>query len=241
MRAAEREPFVAGERGAALLVAIAVTALVASLAALLVLSITFETLAAFNFRGGIETLLAADAGIERALPDLAASPDWTAVLNGSAESSFIDGVPGTRTLAGGRVLDLGAVVNLANCGHAAPCTEAEMNATTALRPWGPNNPRWRLYMHGPLANLAPGLPVESPCYVVVLVADDPEENDNDPMRDAVAGQSAGAGVLLLRSEAFGPGGAHSVVEASVAKTTGPAGAFPVVRLLGWHELREPGS
>lgn len=241
MRAGEESPRESGERGAALLVAVLVTAVVSSVALVLVLSTTMETLVAFSFRSASETFLAADAGIERALPDLAATADWSAALDGSAPSTFIDGGPGTRTLAGGRALNLVEVVNRANCGHAASCSQAEVDAVTTGRPWGLNNPRWRLYLHGALGSLTPDQAIRSPCYLVVLVADDPEENDNDPSRDGISGQNPGAGIVRLRSEAFGPGGAHSVIEATVVRPSGAAGVPPALQLVGWHELREPGG
>ena len=140
----------AGERGAALIVAVLMTAVIASLAAMLLLSMTMEMLAAFNFKSASETFMAASAGLDLALPELADAADWSAVLDGTAGSTFVDGAPGARTLAGGRTLDLLAVVNLANCGHAGPCSQAELAAVTADRPWGANNPRWRLYQHGTL-------------------------------------------------------------------------------------------
>ncbi len=62
----------------------------------------------------------------------------------------------------------------------------------------------------------------APFYIVVLVADDPAESDGDPLRDAT-GLTPGAGVLRLRSEAFGPAGAHHVVEGIVARPATPPG------------------
>lgn len=230
----------ADERGAALIVAVLMTAVIASLAAMLLLSTTVEMLAAFNFRSAGETFMAATAGLELALPDLAAAADWSAVLDGTAGSAFTDGAPGPRTLAGGRTLDLRAVENLANCGHSQPCSPAELSAVTIDRPWGANNPRWLLFQHGTLGALAGAQATVSACYVVVMVADDPEETDNDPTRDGTPGTSPGAGILRVRSEAFGAAGAHRVIEATVARPAGAAGAPPALRLVAWHELREPG-
>ncbi len=243
--AAASQPRAAGqaaadERGAALIVAVLMTAVIASLAAMLLLSTTVEMLAAFNFRSAGETFMAASAGLDLALPDLAAAADWSAVLGGTAGSTFTDGAPGPRTLAGGRTLDLRAVENLANCGHPHPCSPAELTAVTADRPWGANNPRWLLFQYGTLAALAGAQPTVSASYVVVMVADDPEETDNDPTRDGISGASPGAGILRVRSEAFGPTGAHRVIEATVARPPGAAGTVPAVRLVAWHELREPG-
>jgi hypothetical protein len=60
--------------------------------------------------------------------------------------------------------------------------------------------------------------IDSRMYVVVWVADDPSENDNDPTVDGVAQTNPGSGVLSMRAEAFGPGGIHKVIETTVART-----------------------
>ena len=205
------------DNGSGLIVVLVATLVLSSMAlALVLLSIT-ETMAASNGRRAAASLYAAHGGIERVLPDLSRLPEWTAVLDGSSASGFVDGAaPGPRVLPDGRSIDLAAIVNLANCGASAPCTAAEMDTVTAERRWGRNNPRWRLFAHGPLRDLA-GMDGPTPDeYVVVLIADDPAENDDDPLRDGRAG-NPGAGVLLLRAEAFGSVAAHRVVEATVAR------------------------
>jgi len=226
-------------RGVAVLIVMLVMTVASSLALALVLLTTLETHAAFNFRGGSEALFAADAGIELALLDLAAAANWSSVLDGSSVSTFVDGAAGVRILPDGRPLNLVEVVNLATCGHAAACSPAEMDAVTESRPWGANNPRWHLYMHGPTGSLAPGQVLRSSCYLLVLVADDPSETDGDPLRDGLAGQSPGADTLLVRSEAFGPAGAHKIIEATVAKPDGQGPLPAGVRLVAWREVREP--
>src|SRR5512136_2734757 len=126
-------------RGIAVLAVVLVMTLAAALGLAIVLITTLETRAAVNFRGASETLFAADAGIELAMADLAGTPSWSAVLDGSGGSSFVDGPAGPRALADGRSLNLAEVANRATCGHAAGCTSAEMDAITEARPWGPNN------------------------------------------------------------------------------------------------------
>jgi len=238
MRAADLRPSATAERGTALLAAVLATALLSSLGLMLVLAATIETWVASNFRSASEVFFAADAGIERALPDLASAGDWSAVLDGSSGSTFLDGAGGPRTLPDGRPLDLLEVMNRANCAHAAPCTAGEMDAVTGTRPWGPNNPRWRLFMHGPLDSLSPGRVLRSWCYVVVLVADDPSENDGNPLRDGGGAGNPGAGILLLRAEAFGAGGAHKVIEAVVERANRQPFLPLPVRLVNWREIRE---
>ena len=92
-----------------------------------------------------------------------------------------------RALADGSTIDLGEQVNLANCQKAAACSAAEMNAVTADRPWGANNPRWTLLAYAPLSALLPDTSLGPPAYVIVLVGDDPSEIDEDPSRDAAPG------------------------------------------------------
>jgi hypothetical protein len=97
--------------------------------------------------------------------------------------------------------------------------------------------------------------VSSPFYAVVMVGDDPSETDNNPLVDGsalcAAGQTSGCnpgtGVLALRAEAFGPFGAHKIIEATVSRTvraiSGDAQGYnsgsgqPGVRILSWREMR----
>ena len=242
MRPAERRSREAARRGVAVLTVVLVTMLLSSLALVLTLTATFETRAAANFLGASQALLAADAGVERALPDLGGTGNWTSVLDGSSASSFTDGAAGPRTLADGRSIDLTEIVNQAACGHSAPCSASEVSAVTVARPWGPNNPRWRVYMSGRLDALTPGGYARPSCYLVVLVADDPSETDGDPLQDGGGGgQGPGAGILMVRSEAFCAGGAHKVVEATVSRAGSPGPMASEVRLVVWREIRESGS
>jgi hypothetical protein len=128
------------------------------------------------------------------------------------------------------MIDLSQVVNMANCQAPTPCTAADMDVPTADRPWGPNNPRWLPFAHGRLSDVLPGQ-IDSPFYVMLLVADDPAENDNDPGTDGTVGTNPGSGVIALRGEAFGVGGTHKAVELTVARDGG------VARVLTWHEVR----
>jgi len=189
-----------------------------------------------GFGVGLEGRYAAGAAAERALIDLGASADWTAVLDGSSRSTFNDGAPsGTRRLPDNSTIDLDAVRNWANCAHASACSDTELAAVTAERPWGANNPRWQLFAYGLLSEItAPS--IVSPFYVIVLVADDPSEQDGNPLRDAVDPMDPGAGVIQVRGEAFGPRGAHRVVALTVARAvTGVAGPA-TLRVISWRAL-----
>jgi type IV pilus assembly PilX-like protein len=210
-----------GERGVAMIIAIMAILLMSALGTALVLTTTTETNIAGNFRNSSEALFAADAGLERAMEDVLTVPDWNKLLDGSTQSAFVDGPPsGARTLQDGSTIDLTQAINMANCQKVTTCSDADMNdSTNRERPWTVNNPRWKLYAY---ANLKDMLPVtdtiNSPYYVVVMVADDPSENDGDPSKDGASATNPGSGVIAMRAEAFGPNGSHKVLEQTLART-----------------------
>lgn len=220
------------QEGIAVIIALMAMMLMTALGLALVLTTTSETKIAANYRNGEEALYAADAALERAMDDVLTVPDWNRLLDPTTptQSGFIDGPPsGTRTLPDGTTLDLAQVVNMANCDKLTTCSDADMNAITTDRRWGVNNPRWQLYAYAPVNAILPTGTVNSPYYVVVLVGDDPSENDGDPLHDGVVpctGTNTGAtgtcnpgsGVLALRGEAFGPGGSMKVVEMTIGRT-----------------------
>ena len=207
------------EEGMALVVALMAMLLMTALGLALVMTISSETMIAGNFRNSHEALYAADAALERSMDDLLTVPDWNRLLDGSERSAFVDGAPsGSRTLADGSTIDLSRAINMANCGKVTTCSSSDMNAVTSERPWGANNPRWQLYAHGPMNDMLPAATINSPFYVMVLVGDDPSENDGDPTKDGASLANPGSGVLALRAEAFGPRGTHKVIEFTVART-----------------------
>jgi hypothetical protein len=217
------------------IIALMIMLLMSALGAALVLTTSSDVLISANFRNAQEGLYAADAALEIAMNNLTSIPDWTAILDGSTQSAFIDGPPsGVRTLADGSLLDLGQTVNMMNCRKATPCSSSNLTAITALRPWGANNPVWKLFAYGPLSSLLPGHGVDSPYYVIVMVADDPSENDNDPLRDGDSATNPGTGVLALRGQAFGPRQTRQVVELTVAR---PGGEDGDVQVLSWRLIR----
>lgn len=218
------------EDGIAMIMAMAATLLMSALGIALVLTTSSETIIASNFRDASEAVYAADAVLERSIDDLLRAPDWNAVLIGTAQSAFVDGAPsGTRTLADGSTIDLGQVINMANCGTVALCSEADMDAATPERPWGTNNPRWQLYAYGNLGDMLPNHRIDSPYYVIAMVGDDSSETDGKPLQDGI--DTAGAGVVAMRAAAFGPRGTRRTIEMTIART--PAG----VRVLSWREIR----
>ena len=222
--------------GIALLVVMMAMLLMSALGVALVLTTSTEVIIAENFRSAAESLYAADGILERAISDLVTVADWNPLLDGTLQSSFIDGPPGgPRTLPNGTSLDLDQTLNAANCRKAATCTGGDMDAVTDERPWGANNPRWQLYAYGPLGSLLPAGSLRSAFYGVVMVADDPSENDGNPLRDGAGQGNPGSGVLALRAEAFGPRGAHTAVEMTIVRSDaalGPVGA----RTLSWRQI-----
>lgn len=215
------------ETGFAILVAMMGLLIMSAAGMALVLGTSTETMIARNFRDGTAAMYAAEAVAVRGLADLAAEPDWSTIVGGPGRSGFFDGTgEETRTLSDGSTIDLTSIVNASKCGKASNCSDADMDRVTAERPWGHNNPRWRVYACGALADLA-GAP--SPYYVVLLAADDPLETDDNPMADGSGPNNPGRNALMLRGEAFGPGGSHSMVELFVSRGDGSS-----ARVLTWR-------
>jgi hypothetical protein len=217
-----------GQRGVALIVALMAVLLLTAFTLALVLTTSTEVAIAANFLAGQQAIHGADAALERAMQDAATLDDWNAVLARGTTSGFVDGpAGGQRTVPGGATIDLGEIVNSANCGKRSACSTADMDATTPLRPWGANNPRWKLFGYGAVSGLLPAGELNSPLYVVVMVGDDSSENDNDPSTDGSSQGNPGSGVVTLRAEAFGAAGTHSVIEATAARApaTGAEGGY----------------
>jgi hypothetical protein len=234
------------EHGVALVIALMATTLMLSLGGALILLSSSETAIAANFRAAHEATYAADAVMERAIADLGRATDWTMVLDGSVQSSFVDGASfGSRALVDGSSIDLAQITNLANCQKSTACSLADLAASTTERPWGANNPRWVPYAHGLLADMLSAERIHSGFYVLAFVGDDPSENDDDPSVDgfSVAGHpNPGKGIVIIRAEAFGPRSAHRVLEATIARIEMPplAPGEPIsteLRILSWRQLR----
>jgi hypothetical protein len=215
--------------GVVLLTVLLLTLLVSVFAASLLLVSSSHAAIAANYSAAQEARFAASAAAERAVMEVAAIEDWNHLLDGSVRSSVVDGSPvGTRRLADGSTLDLEQTVNLANCQIVVACSEEQMNAVTADRPWGANNPRWRLYAYGWLRDFFPPVAVDSPYYLVVRVADDPAEADGNPSRDSDP-LNPGAAIVELEATAYGPRGARRTVALTIVKTTPGS-----VRILSWR-------
>jgi len=215
----------ASDRGAALVLALVAVALLSAVGVAMLFTSSSEVLIAGAFHDQREGIYAADAIVARALDEIGAFADWSALLAGARSPTLVDGPPsGTRTLADGSTIDLQRVVNMANCQKTTACTVAELDAVNERRPWGARNPRWQLYAYGTLGSLLPPGAAGPPWYVVLLVADDPLMSDT---------------MIVLRAEAFGPRNAHAAVELLAGRsghTDYNEGPVPV-NILSWREVR----
>jgi hypothetical protein len=230
----------AAEDGVAMMVALMALLLMSACGAALILTSSAETIIAAHFRNSVDARYAADAMMARAIDEVADLEDWAAPIAGLMRSALVDAAPlGPRTLQDGSTIDLVQARNLANCQKTAACSTADFDAVTADRPWGANNPRWQPYAYGPLNSMLPAAhPVDSPCYVLLLVADDPSATHQGP--------PAGWEGIALRAEAFGPRGAHKVVEVVAGRVVAipgdekdynPGTGRSPMRILWWREVR----
>jgi len=210
------------EAGAALIAAAMITSLVGALAASLVFVVVIESRVGRHHQSAEAGAYAAAAGVERLIGELRRWPAWQMVPSmSSAAPSFNDGriVP---TLADGTTLDLRRL------------TADRQAASDAFYPGGSNRPVWTLYAHAPLARMASsGVPMANP-YVVVWVADDPDDPDGDPSRDS-------NGVILVRAEAFGVRGAWRAIEstlaASIVRDDAGVAVGSQITVVAWREAR----
>ena len=226
------------DSGAALLTALIVMAIVAAMGLGLALTTSLEPLAAANYEANRSARLAAEAGVAIAVHELAGIADWNLVLAGLTGSAALEQGSIDVDLPDGSRAGLEELTARATCGRPGACPESDRVTFTAARPWGPNNPRWRVFGHCRLDRLVPqgaGLP---PVVVVVWVADDPADVDGDPLADSGIGAGGewrpGGCVLAVRAEAFGPRFAHRTVVATAAR---PApGCAPGARLVSLRGL-----
>jgi hypothetical protein len=218
------------ERGSALVMVLLCATLFLVLGGALVTVGSTETAISATFREGAVALAAADAAVARAITDLASVADLNAALAGSVTSTFTDGsAPAPRRLPDGTWIDLGVSTNIQRCGEAT-CTDPQMDATTAERPWGVNNPRWQLFGSGSLHDLAPG--ADAPhVYIVLWIGDDPLETDGDPLTDDADPAAPGHQTVLLRAAAYAAYSVRRRIEVVASRDRG------VIRLTSWREIR----
>lgn len=210
------------ERGVALIITLLTMMLLSALGLALALTTSTEMRISSAYASSAEVFYAADAAFERSVHDLSLIPDWSLVLGGIVRSSFVDGLPGTRHLPDGSLLDLRQETDRLNCGGAT------------CGPWGSNNPMWQLFAHGPFADLSPARAINSRIFIVVWVADDATENDGQPLvdGDTTSGPNPGEGLIQLLVHAYGPGRTRREVSGTLRRQDAR------LRVLSWREVRQ---
>lgn len=219
------------DRGVALIVVLLVMILLSALGLSLTMVTSSEERVSDAYSNGSEAFYAADAALELAVQELARVPDWSHVLDGTVPSAFVDPQMSLHDWPGGQARTSSEATALVTCRRTS-CTDADMDARTSERPWGENNPRWRLFAYGPVRGFSAMGTIDSSGYVAVWAGDDPSENDGNPLVDGndSAGTNPGRGVLTLLVHGYGPS-SRRVIEATVAQ------AANGVRVLSWREVR----
>ena len=142
-------------------------------------------------------MYAADGALEIAAHELLAVADWNALLAGGALSAFVDGPPsGVRQVGDGTTIDLARGDEPRERRAAAVGCEQPRVAVVCVRM------------------------ARSETYVIAWVADDPRRPTAIRSIDGGGVANPGAGIVALRAEAFGAGGAHNVLEATVRRDVG---------------------
>jgi Tfp pilus assembly protein PilX len=206
------------EEGSALLVVLLASSLLAALGLALAALSSVETVIASNQRAGSQLAYAADAALEGVLADLLTIANWSDTLSGAASSR----------LQGHSTPPAGA--------GQAPVTLAQLTATVqaefdAQGSWGANHPRWRMFSHGWLTELAPMATADSDEFIATFVADDLGENDGDPVVDSNRR-------IQVTARAMSPRGIYRSMLMTVEQTTSLAsGGVPGVRVLTRKEIR----
>ena len=136
----------------------------------------------------------AESAVVLAAHELAGVADWTPVLRGDWHSAVLEAAgDGTVVSVSPPDVTAGVLTSRASCGRDVPCSDAETAQVTEERPWGSNNPRFRLLGVLPGRQLG-GEPALAPYVAAVWVGDDPAEADGDPDADGGAPVAWPAGV-----------------------------------------------
>ena len=226
------------QNGIALILVLLAMAMLSAVGLGLTLSSSVVRLSTANYEEAAMLLNGAESALDLAARELGLV-DIDTVLEGGQASRLIDGAPGLRVLTPELTLDLPLLTNQLTCGRAQPCTDVQLSQIATERPWGANNPRWRLFIHQFLD--LPDLPVRAaPVYVVVWIGDDAREDDGDPAADGAGPSQEGRYIVRARAEAFGPRGGRRGIEAELARrcTDGPAGeeCVPGSRVQSWRAV-----
>ena len=228
-----------GQSGVALVIVLLAIGALSATAMGLALSSTMVRLTGANYEESVVLANASESALELAARELAMIANWNSVLLGVQASTLVDGAPGPRNVAPGAAVDLVTLTNQLTCGQELLCTDAQVRASTRERPWGDNNPRWRLFVHQPLPP-TPMPRLTPPAYVVVWLADDAAETDGDPLADGAEPEQPGRYIVRARAESFGPRGGRHAIEAELARVcvADEAGerCRPGIRVQSWRTV-----
>jgi hypothetical protein len=194
----------------ALVMAMMALTLLTGLGTALIVGTMTETQVAAVHRQGLEVFYAAEAAVEFAIRDLAARPDWGAVLTGDESSVLADGPRGGARRLGATAVDLT---------RATAEVDAVLAALTA-----PPATRAQLYAYGPLDQLLSAPEIPPPAYVCVWVAELLRDVPEDPP----------VRLLYIVSRAHGATGGHRTVLVTVARPLDPDA---LLQVRSWEELR----
>ena len=222
MHTAERV-FVA-EQGTVLIATLLLLMLLGTVGAALALAVSTESLTAANYGSGQQALYAADAGIERTVGELRALASWRSVpapASTSGSADFNDGLS-FASAPDGANLDL------------VQLTARRQTESNALYPNTADRPVWRLFAHASMNRITAGTG-NAPPYVIVWLADDPDDLDGDPATDT-------NDVVMVHAEAFVVRGGRRAIDATIQREVAMAAGLPGVmrsdaRLIAWHEVR----
>lgn len=191
------------------MVVLTLTLGVASLCGGLALLAHTERVIASAHLRATQTAYAADHGLRLAVAAVSLAPEWSRWPASGRVTGLTDGAL-VMAIAPSEVVDLAARTTALN--H------------IAARDWplGADTPRWRLMGWGRLPTLPADAAVSMP-RVAVWVADDVMDRDGVVDNDA-------NGVLMIRAEAFGVGGAARAVLAHIRREAG------VARVLSWRTM-----
>ena len=154
---------VLNERGAAVVIALVITMLLAVLGAGMLTLTTTETMIAASYRHAQEASYGAEAALERAMTDLATIADWSVVVaTPNVMSSLNDGASSVR-------LPDGLVVSVAALGADRQRESDDISGPAMYRA---DNPQWRLFAHAPIEDLLSSPATAPPLYLLVWVDDD---------------------------------------------------------------------
>lgn len=204
-----------GERGVALLMAILIMLLLSAAGVALVALTSTETLIGASYRHAQEAAYGAEAAFDRALADLDAIPDWSAVLRappGNVMSSLNDGATTPRG-PDGRILDLAGLTTL---------RQRQSDDRDGPSAFSLDAPRWRLFAHAPIEQLSSDA-LGPPLYLLVWVADDGMDGDGEVERDA-------NGRVMVFAQAMGAAGARRAVEGLIGRRES------ALTVLAWHRV-----